>query len=182
MPQLAAATKPHHCCLFAAIHCVKPFISIRVLLSFQMVLKGMPSTLILTVIMLFRSTTHALSVSECIRACDNTISNDFKQKCNSCVGSVELSAQMCIKACGNTAFDQYRAICSRCTGRPPINFDMCSHACSNTIHSEFRHICDQCVGRVETSEDMCWKACRNTAHDQFRRICSRCPKKYRGDL
>ena len=30
MPQLAAATKPHHCCLFAAIHCQKPFISIRV--------------------------------------------------------------------------------------------------------------------------------------------------------
>ena len=25
-PQLAAATKPHHCCLFAAIHCQKPFI------------------------------------------------------------------------------------------------------------------------------------------------------------
>ena len=25
----AAATKPHHCCLFAAIHCEKPFISIR---------------------------------------------------------------------------------------------------------------------------------------------------------
>ena len=22
--QLAAATKPHHCCLFAAIHCQKP--------------------------------------------------------------------------------------------------------------------------------------------------------------
>ena len=30
MPQLAAATKPHHRCLFAAIHCEKPFISIRV--------------------------------------------------------------------------------------------------------------------------------------------------------
>ena len=30
MPQLAAATKPHHCCLFAAIHCEKPLISIRV--------------------------------------------------------------------------------------------------------------------------------------------------------
>ena len=30
MPQLAAATKPQHCCLFAAIHCEKPFISIRV--------------------------------------------------------------------------------------------------------------------------------------------------------
>ena len=29
MPQLAAATKPHHCCLFAAIHCEKPFIPIR---------------------------------------------------------------------------------------------------------------------------------------------------------
>ena len=29
MPQLAAATKPHHSCLFAAIHCEKPFISIR---------------------------------------------------------------------------------------------------------------------------------------------------------
>ena len=29
MPQLAAATKLHHCCLFAAIHCQKPFISIR---------------------------------------------------------------------------------------------------------------------------------------------------------
>ena len=29
MPQLAAATKPHHCCLFAAIHCEKPFVSIR---------------------------------------------------------------------------------------------------------------------------------------------------------
>ena len=24
MPQLVAATKPHHCCLFAAIHCEKP--------------------------------------------------------------------------------------------------------------------------------------------------------------
>ena len=31
MPQLAAAAKPHACCLFAAIHCEKPFISIRVL-------------------------------------------------------------------------------------------------------------------------------------------------------
>lgn len=132
--------------------------------------------------MFYWSTTHAFSVSECIKACDNTISNDFKQKCNACVGSVELSAQMCIKACGNTAFDQYRAICSRCTGRPPINFDMCAHACDNTYHSQFRHICDQCVGQVETSEDMCWKACRNTAHHQFRRICSRCPQKYRGDL
>ena len=30
MPQLAAAAKPHACCLFAAIHCEKPFISIRV--------------------------------------------------------------------------------------------------------------------------------------------------------
>ena len=30
MPQLAAAAKPHPCCLFAAIHCEKPFISIRV--------------------------------------------------------------------------------------------------------------------------------------------------------
>ena len=30
MPQLAAAAKPHACCLFAAIHCKKPFISIRV--------------------------------------------------------------------------------------------------------------------------------------------------------
>ena len=29
MPQLAAATKPHHCCLFVAIHCEKPFIFIR---------------------------------------------------------------------------------------------------------------------------------------------------------
>ena len=29
MPQLAAAAKPHACCLFAAIHCEKPFISIR---------------------------------------------------------------------------------------------------------------------------------------------------------
>ena len=29
MPQLAAATKPHDCCLFAAIHCEKPLISIR---------------------------------------------------------------------------------------------------------------------------------------------------------
>ena len=28
--QLAAAAKPHACCLFAAIHCEKPFISIRV--------------------------------------------------------------------------------------------------------------------------------------------------------
>ena len=32
MPQLAAAAKPHACCLFAAIHCEKPFISIRVVL------------------------------------------------------------------------------------------------------------------------------------------------------
>ena len=30
MPQIAAAAKPHACCLFAAIHCEKPFISIRV--------------------------------------------------------------------------------------------------------------------------------------------------------
>ena len=30
MLQLAAAAKPHACCLFAAIHCEKPFISIRV--------------------------------------------------------------------------------------------------------------------------------------------------------
>ena len=30
MPQLAAAAKPHACCLVAAIHCKKPFISIRV--------------------------------------------------------------------------------------------------------------------------------------------------------
>ena len=30
MPQQAAAAKPHVCCLFAAIHCEKPFISIRV--------------------------------------------------------------------------------------------------------------------------------------------------------
>ena len=29
MPQLAAAAKPHACCLYAAIHCEKPFISIR---------------------------------------------------------------------------------------------------------------------------------------------------------
>ena len=29
MPQLAAAATPHACCLFAAIHCEKPFISIR---------------------------------------------------------------------------------------------------------------------------------------------------------
>ena len=29
MPQLAAAAKQHTCCLFAAIHCEKPFISIR---------------------------------------------------------------------------------------------------------------------------------------------------------
>ena len=29
VPQLAAAAKPHTCCLFAAIHCQKPFISIR---------------------------------------------------------------------------------------------------------------------------------------------------------
>ena len=29
MPQLAAAAKPHACCLFAAIHCERPFISIR---------------------------------------------------------------------------------------------------------------------------------------------------------
>ena len=29
VPQLAAAAKPHACCLFAAIHCEKPFISIR---------------------------------------------------------------------------------------------------------------------------------------------------------
>ena len=33
MPQLAAAAKPHACCLFAAIHCEKPFISIRVVMS-----------------------------------------------------------------------------------------------------------------------------------------------------
>ena len=31
MLQLAAATKPHHCCLFAAVHCEKIFISIRVI-------------------------------------------------------------------------------------------------------------------------------------------------------
>ena len=30
MPQLAAAAMPHACCLFAAIHFEKPFISIRV--------------------------------------------------------------------------------------------------------------------------------------------------------
>ena len=30
VPQLAAAAKPQACCLFAAIHCEKPFISIRV--------------------------------------------------------------------------------------------------------------------------------------------------------
>ena len=30
MPQLAAAAKPHACCLFAAIHCEKPSISIKV--------------------------------------------------------------------------------------------------------------------------------------------------------
>ena len=36
MLQLAAAAKPHTCCLFAAIHCEKPFISIRdVFFSFQ---------------------------------------------------------------------------------------------------------------------------------------------------
>ena len=29
MPQLAAAAKPHTCCLFAAINCEKAFISIR---------------------------------------------------------------------------------------------------------------------------------------------------------
>ena len=29
MPQLAAAAKRHACCLFAAIHCEKPFISLR---------------------------------------------------------------------------------------------------------------------------------------------------------
>ena len=29
MSQLAAGAKPHACCLFAAIHCEKPFISIR---------------------------------------------------------------------------------------------------------------------------------------------------------
>ena len=29
MPQLAAAAKPHACCLFTVIHCEKPFISIR---------------------------------------------------------------------------------------------------------------------------------------------------------
>ena len=29
MPQLAAAAKPHACCLFAAMHCEKPFIFIR---------------------------------------------------------------------------------------------------------------------------------------------------------
>ena len=29
MPQLAAATKLHHCCLFAAKQCEMPFISIR---------------------------------------------------------------------------------------------------------------------------------------------------------
>ena len=33
MPQLAAAAKPHACCLFAAIHCEKPFISIRAAVS-----------------------------------------------------------------------------------------------------------------------------------------------------
>ena len=145
---------------------------------------GVSWILILTVIVLCRSTsTQAYSVAECIRACDNTISNDFRQKCNSCTSSSrELTAQMCVKACGNTASDPYRSICSRCTGRPPINYDMCSHACSNTYFSDFRSICDQCVGRVETSEEMCWKACRNTAHDQFRRICSRCPRKYRSDL
>ena len=32
MPQLAAAAKPHACCLFAAIHSEKPFISISVLI------------------------------------------------------------------------------------------------------------------------------------------------------
>ena len=32
MPQLAVAAKPHACCLFAAIHCEKPFISIRVII------------------------------------------------------------------------------------------------------------------------------------------------------
>ena len=31
MPQLAAAAKPHACCLFAAIHCEKHFISLRVI-------------------------------------------------------------------------------------------------------------------------------------------------------
>ena len=35
MPQLAAAAKPHACCLFAAIHCEKPFISIRVTSAFR---------------------------------------------------------------------------------------------------------------------------------------------------
>ena len=30
MLQLTAAAKPHACCLFAAIHCEKPIISIRV--------------------------------------------------------------------------------------------------------------------------------------------------------
>ena len=29
IPQLAPAAKPHACCLFAAIHCEKPFIFIR---------------------------------------------------------------------------------------------------------------------------------------------------------
>ena len=32
MQQLAAAAKLHTCCLFAAIHCEKPFISIRVII------------------------------------------------------------------------------------------------------------------------------------------------------
>ena len=36
MPQLAAAAKPYACCLFAAIHCEKPFISIRVRLYIKM--------------------------------------------------------------------------------------------------------------------------------------------------
>ena len=36
MPQLAAAAKPHACCLFAAIHCEKPFISIRVVCIYQL--------------------------------------------------------------------------------------------------------------------------------------------------
>ena len=40
MPRLAAAAKPHACCLFAAIHCDKPFISIRVVLE-KKIFKGL---------------------------------------------------------------------------------------------------------------------------------------------
>ena len=40
MPQLAATAKWHACCLFAAIHCEKPFISIRVDFDLQLALQS----------------------------------------------------------------------------------------------------------------------------------------------